>query len=124
VSQRSEEEPIEFRAEEWSVARRDEHSVAPRDIESPAKAFDGSSAGLTIDDERGLGDNRPEDRDDRGNRHGYDNLSGQRSDRIDNAANHGLASDVDERFRLTEPLRFSARQHERCVHGEKYRIDF
>ena len=124
MSQRSEEEPIEFRAEEWSVAGRDEHSIPARDVESPAKAFDGSSAGLTIDDERGLGDNRPEDRDDRGNRHGYDNLSGQRSDRIDNAANHGLASDVDERFRLTEPLRFSARQHERRVHGEKYRLDF
>src|SRR5439155_669316 len=77
VPQRSEEEPIEFRAEEWSVARRDEHSVPARDVESPAKAFDGSSAGLTINDEQGLGDNRPEDRDDRGNRHGYDNLSGQ-----------------------------------------------
>src|SRR5207237_8335804 len=97
----------------WSVARRDEHSVAPRDIESPAKAFDGSSAGLTIHDERGLGDNRLEDRADRGDRHGYDNFSGQRSDRIDNAAHHRLARDVDARFLLTEPVRFPARQNAR-----------
>jgi len=124
MSQRSEEEPIEFRAEEWSVARRDKHSIAARDIESTAKAFDGSSAGLTINDKQGLGDNRPKDRGHRGNRHGYDNLSGQWSDRVDDAANHGLARDVDERFRLTEPLRFSARQHERRVHGEQYRLDF